>query len=144
MPNSVAQSSAGCRVVVSPIPKATVLGSEDLLETVIENLLDNAVSFSPRGGRIRVGLTADRSFATVSVEDDGPGVDPGHLERIFDRYFSYRQNGENKANGDANGSAHFGIGLWVVRRNVEALGGTVTAKNREPHGLTVHVRLPLA
>jgi two-component system, OmpR family, sensor histidine kinase ChvG len=142
--DSVAQSSAGCRVVVEALPHAKVLGSEDLIETVLENLLDNAVSFSPRGGRIRVGLRLDRSFAVVSVEDDGPGVDPGHLERIFDRYFSYRQNVEDKTNGEPDGGTHFGIGLWVVRRNVEALGGTVTAENRTPHGLAVRVRLPLA
>ncbi len=53
---------------------------------------------------------------------------------------------EAKPDGDgiANGSGHFGIGLWVVRRNAEALGGGVTAVNRDPHGLTVRVRLPLA
>ncbi len=141
--DSVAETSAGCRLVIGKLEPATVLGSEDLLETILENVLDNAVSFSRRGGRIRVALARDRSFAVVSVEDDGPGVDPGHLERIFDRYFSYRQSAEGASNGESNG-AHFGIGLWVVRRNTEALGGTVSAENREPHGLVVRVRLPLA
>ena len=45
--------------------------------------------------------------------------------------------------GEAPGS-YFGIGLWIARRNVEAMGGTIVAENRIPHGLTVHIRLPLA
>jgi two-component system sensor histidine kinase ChvG len=63
------------------------------------------------------------------------------LARIFDRYFSHRPQ---RASGDEHNATHFGIGLWVARRNVEALGGTISAENRKPHGLLMRVTLPLA
>jgi two-component system sensor histidine kinase ChvG len=74
------------------------------------------------------------------IGDSGPGVPPGDLTRIFDRYFSQRP-----ADGEQydDHSTHFGIGLWIARRNVEALGGTISAENRQPTGLLVRINLPL-
>ena len=65
-----------------------------------------------------------------------PKVRSGDLQR----YYSERRD---DAAGEARGS-YFGIGLWIARRNVEAMGGTIVAANRSPHGLQIHVRLPLA
>ena len=79
-------------------------------------------------------------MAELLIGDSGPGVPPDNLERIFDRYFSQRP----AAARGGDGQTHFGIGLWVARRNVEALGGTISAENRQPHGLLMRVRLPLA
>jgi two-component system, OmpR family, sensor histidine kinase ChvG len=121
-------------------PGLFVLGSEEMIETVVENLLDNAVSFSPAGSQILVRLTRDRRFAHITVADQGPGVPAEQLEHIFDRYHSERRA---EATGEADAS-YFGIGLWIARRNVEAMGGTIAAENRAPHGLTMHVHLPLA
>ena len=70
----------------------------------------------------------------------GPGVPVGQLERIFDRYCAER-HAEASNQPDAN---HFGIGLSIARRNVEAMGGTIEAENRASHGLAVHIRPPLA
>lgn len=117
-------------------PGLFVHASEDLLETVIENLLENAFSFSPARTAIEVTLKRRRSQAVVTVEDRGPGVQPENLDRIFDRYFTVRPNAGNGGNQ--------GLGLWVVRRNVEAAGGTVKAVNRPGGGLSVEVTLPLA
>ncbi len=122
------------------IPGVYVLGSEEMIETVLDNLIDNAVSFSPPGGEVVVHLSHDGRFAHLIISDRGPGVPEGRLERIFDRYFSERRD---DAGSEAPGS-YFGIGLWIARRNVEAMGGTIIAENRQPHGLEVHVRLPLA
>ena len=137
-------AEAGCRLVVPAMPAVFVLGNEDLLETVIENLLDNAASFSPHGGEIRLSLDRGASSAILKVEDQGPGVDPEHLDRIFDRYFSFRNRTDRNAAVAASAmqGSHFGIGLWIVRRNVEALGGAVTAENRTPRGLRVSIALP--
>jgi two-component system, OmpR family, sensor histidine kinase ChvG len=117
-----------------------VFGSEEMIETVVENLIDNAVSFSPPGGKILVHLAGKGRFAHFTVSDEGPGVSADQLEHIFDRYHSERCADET---GEASES-YFGIGLWIARRNVEAMGGTIRAENREPHGLTMLVRLPLA
>jgi two-component system sensor histidine kinase ChvG len=117
-----------------------VLGSEAMIETVLENLIDNAVSFSPTGSKILIHLAHDRRFAHLTVSDNGPGVPEGQIERIFDRYYSERRADA----ADEVPSSYFGIGLWIARRNVEAMGGTIGAENAAPQGLTVHIRLPLA
>jgi two-component system sensor histidine kinase ChvG len=122
------------------LPGLFVLGSEEMIETVLENLIDNSASFSPPGCEILVHLTRDGRFAHLTVSDHGPGVPEGQLERIFDRYYSERRE---EATSEA-GATYFGIGLSIARRNVEAMGGTIEAENRAPHGLTVHIRLPLA
>jgi len=67
-------------------------------------------------------------------------VPGGSCERIFDRYYSERR-AEDAA---GPGTTYFGIGLWIARRNVEAMGGTIAAENRTPSGLAIRVRLPLA
>ena len=137
-------ADTGRKLAIGPLARATVKGGEDLIETVLENLLDNAESFSPEGGEIKLALNVEDRAAVLTVEDEGPGVDPADVERIFDRYYSMRDPG-NGALTNGNGEAtHFGIGLWVVRRNVEALGGRVRAENCAPHGLRVKVTLPLA
>jgi two-component system, OmpR family, sensor histidine kinase ChvG len=98
------------------------------------------VSFSSAGSEILIHLTRDGRFAHLSVSDEGPGVPAEQLERIFDRYHSERRA---EPTSDASSSS-FGIGLWISRRNVEAMGGTIEAENRTPHGMAVHVHLPLA
>jgi two-component system sensor histidine kinase ChvG len=117
-----------------------VHANPEMVETVIENLLDNAVSFSPQGESIGVRLEPRDGFAELLIGDSGPGVAPENLTRIFDRYFSQRHPPALTEGHDT----HFGIGLWIARRNVEALGGTIEAENRAPSGLLMRVRLPLA
>ena len=122
------------------VPGLLVLGTEEMIESIAENLIDNAVSFAPSGSEILVHLTRDDRFAHLTVSDQGPGVPAGQLDRIFDRYYAERH--ADASNEPAEN--HFGIGLSIARRNVEAMGGTIEAENRTPHGLAVHMRLPLA
>ncbi|MBP2302885.1 sensor histidine kinase [Azospirillum picis] len=125
-----------------------VRASEETLETIVENLVENAVSFSPAEGTVSVRLTRSGRWTELVVEDEGPGVDPANLERIFERYFSQREPGrgmpEDEAAAHQAGATHFGIGLWIVRRNIEAFGGRVRAENRPTGGLRMTVTLPLA
>jgi two-component system sensor histidine kinase ChvG len=119
------------------IPSGVIIyANEEMIETVLENIVDNALSFSPKGGSIEVRLDRSDRMAEVTIADTGPGVAPENLERIFDRYFSRRPGMEGQA-------SHFGIGLWIARRNIEALGGTIRAENRPPHGLLMRIDLPL-
>jgi two-component system sensor histidine kinase ChvG len=137
---SIILASHDLTISADLLPGLYVLGTEEMIETVVENLIENAVSFSPPGSEILVHLTRDGAFAQLTIADQGPGVPAEQLERIFERYHSERRP---EAAGDA-ASSYFGIGLWISRRNVEAMGGTIAAENRNPHGLAVHVRLPLA
>ena len=82
------------------------------------------------------------------MTDRGPGIDPANAGRIFERYFSdrgrqaERENGESTAAGDD--PKNLGIGLWIVRRNVQAIGGSVSAENHQDGGLALRILLPLA
>ncbi|MDA5192463.1 sensor histidine kinase [Govanella unica] len=118
-------------------PGIDVRGSLDMLEAIIENLVDNAVSFTPSGGRVQLELAGDRGFAVLSVSDNGPGVSEDQVTRIFDRYFTTRSQGHKGAPG-----GHLGLGLWIVKRNVDALGGSIVARNRSEGGLKITLRLP--
>jgi two-component system sensor histidine kinase ChvG len=126
-------------------PSVHAYANEDIMEVVIENLLENAASFTKEGGEIEVTLHTDREFAHIRVADRGPGVDPHHLERIFDRYVSYRSSFSNRDEQLQIMTHHQGLGLWIVKRNVEGLGGTVAARNRPEGGFEVivslHIRL---
>ncbi len=143
---AVAPSDRSPRVDGNVQRGLVVNANEEVLETVIENLLDNAVSFSPPAGRIQVSLERKGRNAILSIEDEGPGVSQEMLGRIFERYFSYRPPQPSATDDDpaADPSSHFGIGLWVARRNVESLGGTIDAENGEARGLRLTIRLPLA
>jgi two-component system, OmpR family, sensor histidine kinase ChvG len=128
-------------------PGIQIRGGEDLLENVLENIVDNAISVSPRGGRITVVLTKPTDDTVeLLLSDEGPGVPPELLDRIFDRSFSTRQQRTQPeaANAESGTSWHAGIGLWVVRRNIAAMGGWVYADNNADRGLTVRFTLPSA
>jgi len=117
-----------------------VIGREELVETILENLIDNALGFSPPQGRVSVRLEAENGFAKIAVSDRGPGVAPERLETIFERYYSHRPSAAGAA---ADQDDHHGVGLWVVGRNAVAMGGRATAKNRPGGGLEVTVVVPL-
>jgi two-component system sensor histidine kinase ChvG len=116
----------------------TVRASPARLTEVFENILDNAASFSPAGGAVRVGLArSGDGAAVVSVSDEGPGIPETHRARIFDRFFSYRPD----AGGDRD-RLHTGLGLAIVKTIVEGYGGSVAAANNSEGGATFTVRLP--
>ena len=141
----------------------TVLASEDLLETVLENLIDNAIEVSPTGSTLAVHLVRDKDWAELRLMDQGPGVPHSELARIFERYVSLRPaSGAGRPIGPALSGGdsglqtlpqrsaepepigpHLGIGLWIVQRNLQAIGGTVRAENRPEGGLVMILRIPL-
>ena len=131
-------------VVRSLHEKAFVQAGQEILEEVIENILDNAISFSPASGTITVTLNKSADSVELRIDDQGPGIDPKKIERIFDRYFSLRPNPELDPTRSGTGLTlpHAGLGLWIVRRNIEALGGAVSATNRLGGGLSIRVILP--
>lgn len=113
-----------------------VRAGRGMLEIVLQNVLENATSFSPRGSTIIMTLTQSGDTAELQIDDEGPGIEPDKVDHIFERYFSTRVR-DNEAR-----SEHAGLGLWIVRRNVEALGGQVRAANRIGGGLSIAIVLP--
>ena len=80
----------GDALEVRAAPGIVIHGEEDLIEVILENLVDNALSFSPPNGHVAVTLEARDDDAILTVEDRGPGVAPAMLSKIFERYFSHR------------------------------------------------------
>jgi two-component system sensor histidine kinase ChvG len=118
---------------------AVVLGEEQRLVRVLENLIDNAVSFSPDGGLVQIVATVADNEVLVSVEDEGPGVPESEREHVFRRFHSVRPEGE------AFGK-HSGLGLAIARSIVEGHQGKIAIADREDaqSGACFIVRLPMA
>ena len=131
-------ASKNIRLVRRLDERAIVRAGHGMLEVVMQNVLENAISFSPRGGTIIVTLMVNGEMAELRVDDEGPGVDPAKIPYMFERYFSSRVDDLH----ESASSGHAGLGLWIVRRNVEALGGRVSAANRTGGGLSVSIVLP--
>jgi two-component system OmpR family sensor kinase len=113
---------------------ARVYGNTRRLTLIFGNLLDNAVRYTPAGGQVRVCARTEDNCAKIEVWDEGCGLPPEELERVFERF--YRAPGD-----DSNGS---GLGLATVDTLVRQLGGRVVLKNRlDRTGLIATVTLPL-
>jgi two-component system sensor histidine kinase ChvG len=117
-----------------------VLGSEGLIETAVEAVLDNAIGFCPAGGRVELHLHRKGSRAVIAVANNGPYIPSEYSHQIFERGFSLREPGA----ADREGKPHGGIGLWATRRNLQALGGTIIAENLQGEGVLMLLDLPLA
>jgi two-component system sensor histidine kinase ChvG len=121
------------RVAIDLPPHPVVVSaSEERLAQAVRNIVDNAVSFSPR---VTVTVREQNGHALIHVDDEGPGIPPEHLERVFDRFFSFRE---------AHRADHDGLGLAIAKAVVVGYGGRITASNREEGGARFEVRLPLA
>ena len=102
------------------------IGYDSRLSQVIVNLLDNAISFSPPGGRVSVKAKRMVNEIQIAVEDEGPGVPPENLERIFERFYTDRPQESFGQNS--------GLGLNISRQIVVAHGGRLWAENRAQNG----------
>ena len=130
----------GPRYILKLDPGESILisGLPSRLGQVVDNLVGNALSFSPPMGTITLSLDRQSEMARLTVADDGPGIPPGQEEAIFQRFYSQRPAGE------AFGQ-HSGLGLSICRQIIEAHGGTIVAQNRQrpDGGAQITVRLPL-
>jgi two-component system sensor histidine kinase ChvG len=113
-----------------------VIASADRLIQVFENLLANAVSFSPDDGTVTVTLRLEHDEAVTEIADEGPGIPAEHTDRIFSRFFSYRPD-------QPDDGGHSGLGLSIVKAVVEAYQGSITAGERSGGGAKLTVRLPV-
>jgi two-component system sensor histidine kinase ChvG len=116
---------------------AMVFGENNRLMQVIQNLLDNAVSFSPKDGLIEILVTRDAQQVVIQVIDEGPGIAEREREDIFRRFYSGRQE-------EAEFGKHSGLGLAISRSIIEAHEGSIVAGNRGDNisGACFTIRLP--
>lgn len=104
---------------------------------ICENLISNAVKYSPRNTRVRIYGARDGEFVSVSISDEGPGISEEDQKKMFGKFtrLSAKPTGGESSNG---------LGLSIVKRLVEAMNGTVTCESRLGTGTTFTVRLPIA
>ena len=112
--------------------------NESRIAQVIDNVLSNAISFSPKGGMVQFILTADAPLkrAVLKILDDGPGIPDAKLETVFDRFYTERPSGEEFGE-------HSGLGLSIARQIVDAHNGQLTAENWPEGGACFRLVLPL-
>jgi two-component system sensor histidine kinase ChvG len=116
---------------------AKVLGRDERLGQIFRNLIDNAASFSPENGVVKIVATLSEGAAHIVVEDYGPGIAPENLEHIFNRFYTERP----AAHGFGKNT---GLGLSIARQIVEGVGGRIWAENAIEHmGACFVVELPI-
>lgn len=117
---------------------AAIAGEPDLLRTMLDNLVLNAVRFSPEGGQVRVMARLDAAepdHVAIVVEDDGPGIPPDRIDSVFDRF-------SQAPNQTRQGRGH-GLGLTIALGIAELHNGTIHVHNRTPNGCAFTILLPL-
>jgi signal transduction histidine kinase len=113
-----------------------VLADRVVLRQAVINLLDNAIKYSPVEGQVRVAVTAGPSpVAILAVQDSGPGIAPGHVGKIFDRFYRIETSRSREVGGA-------GLGLSIARWAVEAHGGRIEVEPGQPGGSVFRIVLP--
>ena len=125
----------GCKVQTVGAAHSVVSGNRELLRSAIENVLRNAVRYSPQGAPVEVAVERGSAGLTISVRDRGPGVPAGELERIFEPFYRVAESRDRDSGGE-------GIGLAITSQVMKAHGGTARADNRAGGGFEVQLNLP--
>jgi signal transduction histidine kinase len=110
-----------------------VVADEGRLTEIVGNLVDNAIKYSPGGGKITIGGDVQRGEVHISIKDEGVGIDPDELENVFGKF--YQVHGRPEAAGT-------GLGLYIVQELVAAHDGKIWVESEKGKGTTFHVALP--
>ena len=127
---------AGLTIVSAIAPGVRLNGDATKLASVIYNLTDNAIKYTPEGGEVRVSLSGKGKTVTLTVTDNGIGIPPEEQAHIFDRFYRV-----DKARSRATGGT--GLGLSIVRQMVQLHGGQITLASEPGRGSTFTVTLPV-
>ncbi|MGI6004081.1 MAG: ATP-binding protein [Christensenellales bacterium] len=114
---------------------AKIMGEEVRLQQMLTNLVDNAIKYTPEGGRVRVEMTADEDTVSISVIDNGYGIPPEALDKLFERFFRI----DRARTRDTGGT---GLGLAIVKQILQMHNGTIHVQSHEGQGSIFTVTLP--
>jgi two-component system phosphate regulon sensor histidine kinase PhoR len=122
-------------VVEVPANAGTVDADGALLERAVSNLVDNALKYTPEGGRVRMSATSDGVQAAITVEDNGMGIPEADLPRVFERFYRV----DKSRSRDLGGT---GLGLSIVKHIIQLHGGTISVRSAVGTGSSFTIRLP--
>jgi PAS domain S-box-containing protein len=112
-------------------------GDEAKLLQVLSNLVGNALKFTPAGGAVRISARPAGKMVAISVSDTGVGIRKAELPHLFEKFKTFRTDGDRRARGS-------GLGLYIARAIVEAHGGTITVESEQGKGSTFKFTVPVA
>lgn len=113
-----------------------LMGDREKLRVMVDNLVSNAIKYSPDGGELQISLIADRKYAIIKVTDAGPGIPDAEQELVFEAFYQ----GAPADKGAVRGT---GLGLSIAREYAQAHGGNITVLKSESKGASLRVILPL-
>jgi two-component system sensor histidine kinase SenX3 len=126
---------AGIDVEVAAEPELSVFGDKDALVTAVDNLVANAIAYSPPGSRVRVTGALKSGEVVIAVADQGIGIEAPDQERVFERFYRADRARSRRTGGT-------GLGLAIVRNTVLGHGGRVSVESKVGHGSTFTIWLP--
>lgn len=129
-------SGKGITITVSPIDQVYIQGDEMRLRQLLLNLIDNAIKYTPYGGRIALSLSKDSEYAYITVKDSGIGIAKEDQDRIFERFYRVDQSRSKEIDGT-------GLGLAICKWITDAHGGYISVASELHKGSTFTVTLPL-
>ena len=135
----------GVQMEVGEFEEAPVLGDESLLRQLVMILLDNAIKFTPSGGRVRVDVQRSGSAASVIVSDTGVGITDDQLPHIFERFYRGDPSRTRESGRDGNGqggSDGAGLGLSIARWIVDEHKGSIAVDSKPARGTSIAVTVP--
>lgn len=125
------------RVAIDVDQDAVALADPEGMERAVLNLVDNAIKYGNDGGEVTIGAVREGAIVRVTVSDDGPGIDPKHLPRLFERFYRV-DPGRSRSHGGA------GLGLSIVRHLVESMDGSVDVTSDVGKGARFVIKVPAA
>jgi len=123
--------------IVPAQPECFVRADKEGLREILDNLVDNAIKYTPAGGQITIRWSADQVLARIEVEDTGIGIQADHLSRVFERFYRVDRARSRKLGGT-------GLGLSIVKHLAQSFGGSVAVSSETGRGSTFTVHLLLA
>lgn len=121
----------------SPAEELSVLADDEGLRTILDNLVDNAIKYSPSGSEVHVRWSSEAGFARIEVADNGPGISREHRSRVFERFYRVDKARSRELGGT-------GLGLSIVKHLSQVFGGSIELLSEVGEGSTFVIRLPLA
>lgn len=130
------QRFPGKKIITAIAPELFTQGDRLLLQMAVNNLLDNAIKYSPKEGTVTVELTAANKWITIKVKDEGKGIEPDEKQRIFTKFYRIG----NAATKAAKGT---GLGLYLTKKIVQEHNGNIIVTDNTPSGCIFTIALPL-